>query len=315
MRPERLFFFGEHAVVYGEPALVASIDKRVYVSVNLRDEKISRVYSKEYDQAAKFKIDKSHPPPHLPQIFKPVWTVCKEISSLTSLHKGFDISIKSEIPPGAGLGSSAAVSVATAAALNVCLDLDLSNSEISSIAFGAEKTVHGTPSGIDNTIATYGGAILYEKGNMKQVKIKTEIPLVIGNSGVKRSTAEWVGKVKLRKQRQEKIMKPIIKSIGLIVMEGLKLLDKNDFRSLGELMDINQGLLEAIGVSTFELDKLINAARQSGAYGAKLTGAGGGGCMIALSPEDRQKQIADAILKAGGKPIITNLSQQGVKIE
>lgn len=302
-------------MVYGEPALVAAIDKRVYVTVSLNDKKECQVFSQEYGKETKFRIDESYPESSLPHVFKPIWTVCKEISHRSDFNCGFNISIKSDVPPSAGLGSSAAVSVATAAAAGACLNLKLSKSEISDIAFEAEKIVHGTPSGIDNTITTYGSAILYKKREIKQVKIKSRIPLVIGDTGIERSTAEWVRKVKLRRDRQKGIMDSIINSIGILVEESLKFLDKKDLPALGELMDINQGLLEALGVSTFELNKLISVARRNGAYGAKLTGAGGGGCMIALSPGKKQKQIADAILKVKGKPIVTNISPQGVKIE
>ncbi|MFB0560793.1 MAG: mevalonate kinase [Candidatus Lokiarchaeia archaeon] len=291
------------------------MDKRVYVTVSFNDQKEFQVFSQEYGKKTKFKIDESYPESRLPLIFKPIWAVCREISYRSDFNSGFNISIKSDIPPGAGLGSSAAVAVATAAAAGACLNLKLSKSEISDIAFEAEKIVHGTPSGIDNTITTYGSAILYKKGEIKQVKIKSRIPLVIGDTGLERSTAEWVRKVRLRRDRQKGIMTSVINSIGILVTESLKFLAKNDLPALGELMDINQGLLEAIGVSTFELNKLISVARRNGAHGAKLTGAGGGGCMIALSPEKKQKQIADAILKVKGKPIITNISPQGVKIE
>lgn len=281
----------------------------------MNDEKECHVFSQEYGKAAKFKINLERPSPNLPNIFVPIWAVCKAVAHRSGFDYGFTISIKSDIPPGAGLGSSAAVSVATVMALNSCLNLNLSKSEISNIAFEAEKFVHGTPSGIDNTIATYGSVILYKKGAIKPVKVKSRIPLVIGDTGIERNTAEWVRKVRLRRDRQSKVVNPLINSIGKLVMESLKLLDKNDLPALGELMDINQGLLEAIGVSTFELNKLINVARKNGAYGAKLTGAGGGGCMVALSPKTKQKQIADAILNAEGKPLITNISPQGVKIE
>ena len=205
--------------------------------------------------------------------------------------------------------------MATTAAVGACLDLKLSKDEISNIAYKAEKIVHGTPSGIDNTIATYGGAILFKKGDIKQIQITSKIPLVIGDSGIERNTADWVRRVRLRRERQMAVMTSIISSIGILVYEGIKLLNRNDLPALGELMNINQGLLEAIGVSTFELNRLIDAARKNGAYGAKLTGAGGGGCMIALSPEAKQKQIADAIKRAGGTPLITNISSQGVRIE
>jgi mevalonate kinase len=285
------------------------------VTVNFNDEKECYVFSQEYGKAAKFKINLERSSPSLPNIFVPIWAVCKELSYRSGFDYGINISIKSDIPPGAGLGSSAAVSVATVMAASTCLNLNLSKSEISNIAFEAEKIVHGTPSGIDNTIATYGSVILYKKGTIKPVKVKSRIPLVIGDTGIERNTAEWVRKVRLRRDRQSKVVNPIINSIGKLVMESLKLLDKNDLPALGELMDINQGLLEALGVSTFELNKLINVARKNGAYGAKLTGAGGGGCMVALSPKTKQKQIADAILTAQGKPLITNISPKGVKIE
>jgi len=285
------------------------------VTVDLNDEKECQVFSREYGKAAKFKVNLDNPPSDLPSVCLPIWAVCKAVSRRTGFDYGFNISIKSDIPPAAGLGSSAAVSVATVMALNACLNLNFSKPDISNIAFEAEKIVHGTPSGIDNTIATYGSVILFKKGAIKPIKVNSKIPLVIGDTGIERNTAEWVKKVRLRRDRQSKVVSPIIKSIGRIVTESLKPLINNDLPALGELMDINQGLLEAIGVSTFELNKLINVARRHGAYGAKLTGAGGGGCIIALSPRTKQKQIADAILKAEGKPIITNISQQGVKIE
>lgn len=293
---------------------MAAIDKRVYVTASLNDKKECQIFSQEYKKSCEFKINESEPESHLPSIFIPACAVCKEISNRSGFDRGFDISIRSDIPPGAGLGSSAAVSVALTMAINALLNLNLSKSEISDIAFKAEKIVHGTPSGIDNTIATNGSIILYKGGTIKPVKLNSRIPLVIGDTGIERNTAEWVRKVRLRRDRQTEVVTPIINSIGKLVMESLKFLEKNDLPALGELMDINQGLLEAIGVSTFELNKLINVARTNGAY-VKLTVQGGGGCMIALSPEMKQKQIADALLKADGKPIITNISQEGAKIE
>lgn len=285
------------------------------MTVSLNDKKEYQVFSQEYGKS-KLKIDEDYySGSSLPLVFKPIWAVCKEISCRSGFNYGFNISIKSEIPPGAGLGSSAAVSVATAAATSTCLKLKLSESEISNIAFEAEKIVHGTPSGIDNTITTFGSAILYKRGDIRQIKINSRIPLVIGDTGIERSTAEWVRKVKLRRDRQKEIVNSVLNSIGILVIESLRFLKKNDLPALGELMDINQGLLEALGVSTFELNKLISVARNNGAYGAKLTGAGGGGCMIALCPKTKQKLIADAIQKAKGKPLITSISSKGVKIE
>ncbi len=213
------------------------------------------------------------------------------------------------------MGSSAAVAVAATVAISSLQGIILSKKEIYDISFEAERDVHRTPSGVDNAIATHGSAIVFRRGQVKRIKLSSDIPLVVGDTGVRRNTGEWVARVRERKERFKEMVDPIIRSIGKISMRGAQLLRRGSLRDLGELMDINQGLLDALGVSTQALSNLIFAARGVGAYGAKLTGAGGGGCMVALTSRDKGSAVADAIKSAGGTPIITGISMEGVRIE
>lgn len=213
------------------------------------------------------------------------------------------------------MGSSAAVAVAATVAISSLQGITLSKREVYDISFEAEKDVHGTPSGVDNAIAMHGSAIVFRRGQVKRIKLESEVPLVVGDTGVRRNTGEWVAKVRERREKHKETVDPIIRLIGKISMKGVQLLRRGCLRELGELMDINQGLLDALGVSTQALSNLIFAARRAGAYGAKLTGAGGGGCMIALTSRDKSSVVADAIRDAGGTPIITEVSMEGVKIE
>lgn len=214
------------------------------------------------------------------------------------------------------MGSSAAVAVAATAAISSLFGITLSKKEICDISFEAEKDVHGTPSGVDNTIATYGSAIIFRRGGkMRRLEVKGEVPFVVGDTGVKRSTRDWVAKVRGRRERCRDLVEPMIKLIGKISLKGARLLMDGKLPELGELMDLNQGLLDALGVSTRELSNLIFAARSAGAYGAKLTGAGGGGCMIALTATETSNKVARAIQAAGGIPIMANISMDGVRIE
>lgn len=286
------------------------MDKRAFAeALPLPGDKI-RIFSREYQSQVEFKIDEEAPA----GLFKPIWTIVSKLKEY-GLKKGFELRIWSEIPPGAGMGSSAAVAVAATAAISSLFGITLSKREICDISFEAEKDVHGTPSGVDNTIATYGSAIIFRRGKMRRIEVKGEVPFVVGDTGVKRSTKDWVAKVRGRRERCRDLVDPVIKLIGKISLKGARLLMEGRLPELGELMDLNQGLLDALGVSTRELSNLIFAARSAGAYGAKLTGAGGGGCMIALTAAETSSKVARAIQVAGGIPITANISMDGVRID
>jgi len=176
--------------------------------------------------------------------------------------------------------------------------------------------VHGTPSGIDPAISTFGGTLLFQMDTgFKPLDIRMDIPLIIGDTGIERSTRAQIEKVRDIRERYQQVVEPIMRAAREIVLRAIKALKENDLETIGELMNINHGLLYGLGVSDESLERLINVARNAGALGAKLTGAGGGGCMIALANNEKLEQILEAIQRVGGRHFIARKTDEGVKIE
>ena len=247
---------------------------------------------------------------------EPLKVAIEEVLHRSKMNVGVSVKVRSTIPVAAGLGSSAAVAAAVVTAVGRLLELELSKEEIFRISYEAERFVHGTPSGIDPTISTYGGVLLYRKDKgFTQIKVRGEIPLVIGDTGVKRSTGDIVAKVRERTKQYPSIVKPLLKIGGKITLKAIKALETGDLCALGELMNISHGLLYAVGVSDASLERLVHAAREAEALGAKLTGAGGGGCMIALAKPNKLGQVVDAIERAGGRAFVAEITDEGARIE
>ncbi len=317
--PAKIIFFGEHFVVYGEPAIVLAIDKRVYTRATLGRENQIYINSHELQASGfftgnRFQTEKGGK--EAERKLQPVGTVIRKILAKSKEKVGVNVEIKSSIPVAVGLGSSAAVAASVATAVGKLLKVALSSKDIFQLAYEAELFVHGTPSGIDPAISTYGGALLYRKDKgYEPLQVEADIPLVIGNTRMQRSTGKLVAQVRERRDRYPKIMEPVIRAGGEITQKAVEALRRGDIATLGELMNINQALLSAIGVSNETLERLIHAARNAGALGAKLTGGGGGGCMIALASRDKLRKIADAIEKADGVAFTARKTDEGVKIE
>ena len=317
--PAKIILLGEHFVVYGEPAIVLAIDKRAYASVKMRRD--CKIYINSTDLGISGYFEKNrftveHGSQDTELKLQPVKTAVQRVLEIARKNVGVNVEIRSSIPVAAGLGSSAAVVAATAKAVSHLLNVELSNEHIFNITLESERLVHGTPSGIDPTVTTYGGVLLFRKGKgFKRIDVKKDIPLIIGNTEIERSTGELVSMVGHKQEKYPSIINPLIKAGGKTVLSAVSALENHDFTVLGELMNINHALLCALGVSNISLDKLVYAARKAGAFGAKLTGAGGGGCMIALSLPRKAKQIADAIEKADGKAFGAKKSDEGVRIE
>jgi hydroxymethylglutaryl-CoA reductase len=215
--------------------------------------------------------------------------------------RGYDIHVQSRIPAAAGLGFSAALAVATIRAFDKLAGKGMSKVEVEKLAFQCEKISHGTPSGIDNNIATYAEPVLYSKGTRtrtKPIRLTELPPLVIASSGTKGSTAEQVAAVRARYNKNEEMYTTIFDEIDEISLAGAVALRNRDYEQLGSLMNVCQGFLNAIEVSTPELEKMISIARNSGAIGAKLTGAGGGGSIVAMCP-DKVAEVSQALELAG----------------
>jgi len=278
-------------VVYGEPAIACAVDLRTRVRVKKSD--AISILSDIGTTGLDFEMH-----PYVSSAIQKMGT--PEIS----------VEISSEIPVGSGLGSSAAVTVATLAAINIEFSKGYEKEKIAQMAHEIEKEVQGAASHTDTLVSTFGGEI--EIPSRKRLDL-LECGIVLGNTGKGASpkkTAKLGKQVAVLKEEYPDSINPIIKTIGSFAKHGQIMVTQKKYKALGRLMNINHGLLDALGVSTMELSALVYSARNAGAYGAKLTGAGGGGCMVALT--DSQEEVAQAIEKAGGKAIITGFTRKGV---
>ncbi len=286
----KIILLGEHAVVYGKHALALPIRNAVSAGVTKSDGRA--------------------------MISIPDWGISQAIGEddcgvaavvaviLTKLEikeSRYSIRLRSALPRAMGLGSSAALAVAIVRAFDAELDLGLDDARINAIAFECEKLAHGTPSGIDNTIATYGEPMLFSHAESLQIERLTLAeppPIIIAYSHTPGITKEQVAKVRALRDRLGQHVDALFDEIDALSLAGAAALTKSDYEVLGELMNICQGLLNAIGVSTAELEGMVNIARAAGAAGAKLTGAGGGGSIVALCP-NRVTEVSNAFQAAG----------------
>lgn len=272
--PGKLMLFGEHAVVYGYPCIVTSIDSKIYVEVM---------------ESSELKID-APGVKDLSFVMETLKLFCKKYKVNDRLF----IKTYSDDNFKYGLGSSSAVTVALINALSDFYKINISKKEKFEIGYKTVKNVQGVGSGFDVASAVFGGTIYFiEGGKVIEPLTIPKLNLVVGYSGVKAKTSEIV-----------KNLKPdfkIFDQIKQIVEEARINLVSRDWKTVGELMNQNHKLLQELGVSTDKLDAMCLAANQAGAYGAKLSGAGGGDCMIALVSDDKIKEVESAITDVGGE--------------
>jgi mevalonate kinase len=280
--PGKVFLFGEHAVVYGKPGIAMAIKPRVFVTVR----------NTKRPQRAKS--------PYIDGCFE-------AMGVLGSVY------INSQIPSSSGLGSSAAVTVATLSAINDEFSLHKTREEIADMAFEIEKKVQkGRASPTDTTVSMYGGIVLITGGSRRRLPPQN-LHLVIGDSLVSHSTAKMVELVADLKKKHPVIVDPILDAIQGVSMSAIHHL--NNPKELGRYMDMNHALLEALGVGHPQLSKIVLVARAQGAFGAKITGAGGGGCMVALCPKHLKMRIAGAIEECEARAIVTGIDTEGARKE
>jgi len=312
--PGKVILVGEHFVVENQPAIAAALNlrARVLAEVLSGDFRVE-VESKNLSQKAVFQREKANKESPL----YPIYYAALMTLEYIGLQKPLKIFIDSEIPPAAGMGSSASVAVATVAATAAELGVKLTLEEVSRLAYQAEVIVHGKPSGIDNTIATFGGAIAYRKseGFIRLEADFTPVVLILADSGIPRSTGEMVRRVRALKEKYPRIMDPLYHAAGHLAIEAGKAIEEGDWKRLGELMNVNHGLLSAVQVSNRVIEELVYAAREAGALGAKITGAGGGGNIIALTWKEDGGKVADALRKISRKVYVCDVSAEGVRIE
>jgi mevalonate kinase len=295
--PGKVYLFGEHAVVYGETAIACAVDLRTHVRAEFSD---SIVIQSQIDRT---ELDfEKHP--YISSVIEKM----REIASI----KGVFLEVNSEISVASGLGSSAAVTIATIGALNELFGCGLSRDAIAKLGHEIEIQVQGAASPTDTYVSTFGGVVSIPE----RKKLRTpDCGIVIGDTGIVSSTKELVGNVRKLRESYPELIEPLMASIGKISKIGESLVLAGDYPSIGKLMNVNQGILDALGVNNLELARLIYSARLAGAFGAKITGAGGGGCMVALTAPDKCLVVAKAITAAGGKATITKPTEQGLRLD
>ncbi|MFB6268840.1 MAG: mevalonate kinase [Halobacterium sp.] len=293
--PGKVYLFGEHAVVYGEPAVPCAIERRARVTVSERSDDHVRVsaenlsldgFTVEYGGSTDGTPDVDVPTPLIEAAMGYVEEALAQARDAADAPRaGFDVEIESAIPLGAGLGSSAAVAVAGIDAATRELGTELSPEAVADRAYRVEYEVQdGQASRADTFCSAMGGAVRVE-GDDCETLSAPDLPFVVGYDGASHDTGELVAGVRALRDEFE-FAADTVEAIGDLVREGEQALADGDLEALGRLMDFNHGLLSALGVSSRSLDNLVWAARDGGALGAKLTGAGGGGCIVALDDGD-----------------------------
>lgn len=302
--PGKIILFGEHAAVYGRPALAVPV-AQVHADVEVLASTRKGIWIDAPDIGLHTELG-TLPPDH------PIACAILQVFQLVGISNRPDltISIVSSIPVAAGLGSGAAVSTALIKALALSLDISLPLEQINQIVYEIEKLHHGTPSGIDNTVITYNRPVFFIKDvSMEPFKAGKPFTVVIGDTGVPALTRESVGDVKRLREANMKHFETLFNEIARLSLAARTAIENGEPFLLGGLMDQNHALLQEMTVSSPELDRLVNAAREAGAHGAKLSGGGRGGNMIALADENKAEHVAQALIAAGAKQsIITQVS-------
>ncbi|AJM91931.1 mevalonate kinase [Nitrosopumilus piranensis] len=285
--PGKVILFGEHFVVYGVKAILCAIDKRITVTA----EKISerKIFIKS--NIGELEIQPNKLISEINSPLKPFYYLANKI--IQNKNFGLKINVDSEIPLGVGLGSSSACCVAGAAAISKLVG-DISKEEILKLAIEAEKTIFENTSGADCTVCTFGGLMEYDKKNgFSKIESEPNFHLVIVNSNVEHSTESVVGEVKKYKENNKEKFSKLCEDESVLVENVLEMLKENNVKGLGQKIIQNQKFLETIGISNNKLRDMIQIGNKS-SFGAKITGAGGGGCIFALTDESN---LEDTIKK------------------
>jgi hydroxymethylglutaryl-CoA reductase len=272
----KVILLGEHAVVYGKHALALPISNAVSA-----------------------RVTRNNPQSDLPAGFDDGIALIAHALGVDT--EGVGITVQSKIPRAMGLGSSAAIAVAIIRGFDVAFDLGIDDERVNAIAYECEKLAHGTPSGVDNTIATFATPMLFRRDGefeISPIELAAATPIVIAFSGATGMTIEQVAAVRARHEKNAVRYDAIFDEIDAISCAGARALASADYAQLGSLMNICHGLLNSMEVSNPELEGMVSIARASGAAGAKLTGAGGGGSIVAICP-GTQDAVEAALVAAG----------------
>ena len=302
--PGKIILFGEHAVVYGRPALAAPVTQ-VHADVDVSDSSRPGIWIDAPDVSLHAELN-TLPSDH------PIASVINNLFFLwrVSPFPNLAIRITSTVPVASGLGSGAAVTVALTRALASYLQHSMSDEEVNGFAYEIEKLHHGTPSGIDNTVVTYAQPVYFVKDQPIQIfHVGKPFTIVIADTGIAAPTRESVGDVRRLWMNDRSRWETIFDKIGEISFTARRAIEAGKPEVLGELMNENHTLLQKLTVSSPELDVLVGFARDAGALGAKLSGGGRGGNMIALVEPENAEAVSLSLMAASAKnTIITQIA-------
>jgi len=309
--PGKVILFGEHFVVRGSRSLTAAVSLRARAEVSPAPETI---LVESPALGLKASIDPETLEPGDPRL-EPLARLLAHLRSIGYSVEPHRVRIASEIPPGAGLGSSASVA---ALAYTAAHGDPLRGEALIRAAYEAERAAHGRPSGVDNTIVVTGGGLVYRRGHGFQpveVRLPRGTVMLVADTGVPRSTRRVVEEVLARAEATWRAAQHIYRAADEIVGLALEALASGDAGLLGELMDLNQGLLNALGASSIHIERVVHAARAAGALGAKLTGAGRGGAVLVLAREEEARRVEEAVSRHAARVYRVALGVEGARVE
>jgi mevalonate kinase len=296
--PSKAIITGEHFVVHGAWALAAALPMRVRVEVEEAQDLV--VLSDRFTSTA----------PEMLPVAKTAVSVLKEYS----IRPRVRVKITSEVPNGAGLGSSASTLVALVSALSRLFSLKLGAERVIEKSMVGEQHVHGRPSGIDPTICTRGGVLLFRRGSRpKRVMLDRPRALIVSYTGSSRSAKGQIDSVSQLRESHPTQFANLTDTVSELSLMAAQRLAEGDMKGLGRLMTINHLALKALGVSSGRLEELIETLTTMGCYGAKLTGAGGGGCVVAVSPKAKEKSIVTGLQGRGFETYRAGIPVDGVR--
>lgn len=292
----KTILFGEHIVVYGLPAVAAAFGKKTIAEVE--DSYVFEFIDRRPETPGYKERKKDEIKRQLDALLE-YFDIPKEGESIK-------ITLSGDLTCASGVGASAALAASIARAISEHKGLGLTDEQVNDAAYKAEEAGSGTPSGIDNTCSVYGGFIVFTKNleggpnKIETITVEEPIRIVMASSGITQTTKEVVADIRRLREENPGKYKRIFKDYNKVVDAGLNAIKEADMRELGRLMDENQGLLAEMTLSCPQIEEIIAAAKEAGAFGAKLTGTGRGGSVIALTPDERvQNQVEEKIRDSG----------------
>lgn len=306
----KVILLGEHGVVYGHPALAAGLGVGVHATARVSESHDDVIVARPWGVTARVGSDEplalglqaildGMPSGLSGSAGSASDGVAGSAGSAAEGRPRVHVEVDVELPGGAGLGCSAAIGVAVTGALDALFSIERTAEERGDYSLRWERVFHGNPSGVDNAMAAVGGVALFRRGQpLQSVRVKKPLPLVIAHSGESSSTKEIVAMVARQREAETARVDEAFEAIAALVNNAKLAVEAGDLKGLGQLFDLNQMLLAGLMLSTEKIEELCRVAREEGALGAKLTGAGAGGCMIALAKDEADaERIREALAK------------------